>query len=133
MDDQELIQRLCGTSGEPVPTVDADDMKALWDLGVEMKKKYPEGRVAFGVSILEQHCKSGADIPAISYRAHWIGMLQHLAPEIMEPLIKDKLDAVLLAIAGIPMEWTGVGIPRDGLPFNFEDFMRRVREVPKKG
>jgi hypothetical protein len=56
-------------------------------------------------------------------------MLQHIAPEIMEPLVKDKLDAVLVAIAEIPMEWIGVGIHREGLPFNFEDLMRRVREA----
>jgi hypothetical protein len=27
------------------------------------------------------------------------------------------------------MEWMGVGIVRQGPPFDFEDFMRRVREA----
>jgi hypothetical protein len=44
------------------------------------------------------------------------------------PLIKDKLDAVLEAASDIPMEWIGRGV-RHGLPFDADDFVRRVREV----
>jgi hypothetical protein len=60
-----------------------------------------------------------------------IGMVQHVAPEILEPSTKEEqLDDVgFHAIAEVPMEWMGVGIVRDGWAFDFEDFVRRVREA----
>jgi hypothetical protein len=36
---------------------------------------------------------------------------------------------VFRAAAEIPMEWMGVGIVRRGLPFDPDDFLRRVREA----
>jgi hypothetical protein len=52
-------------------------------------------------------------------------------PLCLEPWTKeDQLDDVVFrAAAQIPMEWIGVGITRRGLPFDFDDFMRRVREA----
>ena len=37
-----------------------------------------------------------------------------VAPEVMEPLIKDKLDAVLHTAATIPMKWIGMGVHKGG-------------------
>ena len=48
-------------------------------------------------------------------------MFLHRAPEL-----QDKLDVVFLTAATIPMEWIGVGVVRKGLPFDIEEFMRRV-------
>ena len=46
----------------------------------------------------------------------------------MEPLIEKKLDAVFLTAAQIPMEWLGQQV-RQGLPFDADDFVRRVSEA----
>jgi hypothetical protein len=97
-------------------------------LGEETRKRHPEGRVAIGANLMQAHCKPGANVMAISYRASMIGMLQHLDPEVMDPLMRDKLDAVLAAASEIPMEWIGGGV-RKGWPFDPDDFVRRVREA----
>ena len=130
MDGQEQAHELWGgAAGESVPPVDPEDIKVIWELSQEMMEKHPDRRMAIGVSGLKARCKPGADISAVSYRAGMIGILQRAAPAIMEPLIADKLDAVLLAASEIPMEWLGVGIERHGLPFDVDDFLRRVREA----
>lgn len=81
------------------------------------------------MAVLEHLCKPGAEVKAVVYRANKIGILRTVAPEIMEPLIKDKLDAVLHTAATIPIEWIGVDVVRKGLPFDADDFIRRVREA----
>ena len=49
-------------------------------------------------------------------------------PDVMEPLIQEKLEAVLKAAAEIPMEWIGLTV-HHGWTFDPEDFVRRVREA----
>lgn len=125
MDEAAFEKFFGGKAGEQVPQVDPSDMKALWELGEDTRKMHPEGNVAIGVNLMQAYCKPGSNVMAISYRASMIGMLRHLAPHVMSPLIQDKLDAVLATASEIPMEWIGGGV-REGLPFDFEDFMRRV-------
>ncbi len=58
-----------------------------------------------------------------------IAMLQLVTPELVSPLVQDKLDAVIQTAATIPMEWMVEGIVRHGLPFDPDDFVRRVRKA----
>jgi hypothetical protein len=130
MDNQGQPNELWGgAAGEPVPPVDPEDVKSVWELSQEVVKEHPGQQVAIGLHGFKARCKPGTDISAVTYRAGMIGILQRAAPAIMEPLINDKLDAVFLAAAEIPMEWLGVGIVRHGLPFDADDFLRRVREA----
>lgn len=128
MDEAEFLTSFWGKAGEPVPQVDSSDMKALWNLGEDTKKRHPKGGVAIGVNLMESLCKPGANVGVTNYRALMIGILQRIAPEMMDPLIADKLDAVLAVASEIPMEWIGEG-GRSGLPFDPDDFVRRVREA----
>jgi hypothetical protein len=127
---ERIRERLgCGRAGEPVPEVDPSDVKAVWDVGQEVKKTHPGCNVGIGVEVFKAHCKPGANIMATTYRANMIAMLQLVTPELVNPLVQDKLDAVFQTAATIPMEWMGVGIPRRGLPFDADEFVRRVREA----
>ena len=74
------------------------------------------------------HCKPGANIGAIAYRAQVTGMLQHIVSEVMDPLVKDKLDAVLAVASDIPMKWIGDAV-HHGWMFDPDDFIRRVNEA----
>jgi hypothetical protein len=58
-------------------------------------------------------------------------MLRRAVPQTLEPWTnEDQLDDVVFsAISEVPMERMGVGVVRQGLPFDVEDFMRRVREA----
>jgi hypothetical protein len=121
MDQAQLQKMFGGAPGTPVPQVDPEDVRAVWKFGQEVKKDHPGVNVGIGMEILERACKPGSNIPAVTYRAGMAAMFLRRAPEL-----KDKLDAVFLAAATIPMEWIGVEIVRQGLPFDLEDFMRRV-------
>jgi hypothetical protein len=129
--EQERLRELFGFGrpGEPVPQVDPGDVKAVWEVGQESVKEHPQGSVAIGVEIFRRACKPGANVPAVTYRTQQIGILQLIWRDVMDPLLQARLDAVFRAAAEIPMEWIGVGIVRHGLPFDPDDFVRRVREA----
>jgi hypothetical protein len=117
-----------GKPGELVPRVDPDDLKTVWQFfkGSLERSEWP---VTTGADFLQRVCKPGADVQALSYRAMMLSLLirhaqQQLAPRNTEGELDDN---VFRAAAEIPMEWIGVGITRRGLPFDVEDFMRRLR------
>ena len=121
MDQAQLEKMFGGAPGTPVPQVDPEDVRAVWKLGQEVKKDHPGVNVGIGMEIFERACKPGSNISAVTYRAGMTAMFLRHAPEL-----QDKLDAVFLTAATIPMEWIGVGVVRKGLPFDIEEFMRRV-------
>jgi hypothetical protein len=131
IEEQERLRELFrfGRAGEPVPIVDPEDVKAVWEVGQESVKGHPQGGVAISVEIFRHACKPGANVPAVTYRTRKIDMLRLIRPDVMDPFLQDKPEAVFRAAAEIPMEWMGVGIVRHGLPFDAEEFLRRVREA----
>lgn len=58
-----------GKPGEPVPAVDPEDVKTVWQIGREAQGNHAGEHVAIGVDLMKHACKPGADIEAISYRA----------------------------------------------------------------
>ena len=61
---------------EPVPPVNADDLKRVWDVissfaGICQNPEAREPRGAFGIDLrlLEPHCEPGSDVTAVSIRA----------------------------------------------------------------
>jgi hypothetical protein len=71
-----------GPPGEPVPTVDAKDMKAVWELGPDSEARalahdphFKRGQVAIGVEAVKLVCSSGADVIAVSWRGARLAML----------------------------------------------------------
>jgi len=119
-----------GNPGEHVPQVDPDDLKAIWELGREVERDHPEGNGAIGLGLLKHACKPGADIEAVTYRGSMLGILDMVAQEQLAPWKKEGLldDSVFHTAATIPLEWMGVGIVRQGLPFDVNEFFRRLRE-----
>lgn len=132
MDEKEMRRLFgCGEAGSQVPQADPLDIKAAWDLGQSVKKDHPEGGVGIGVEVFKAHCKPGATIAAVTFRGGQLWILGQVAPDLLAPWTKDGQfdDVIFRAIAQVPMEWIGVGITHEGLPFDVEDFMRRVREA----
>jgi hypothetical protein len=124
--DEGFSKFLYDAAGEPVPQVDPDEVKVVWEWQRKMEREHPGQLVAVagGGNITEPT----ANVRAVGYRATMLLMLRNIAPEILDPLIQVKLEAVPLTIAQIPMEWIGTE-GRKGLPFNFEDFISRVNEA----
>ena len=70
-----------GKPGEPVPAVDPEDLKTVWQIGTDVQANHPGTQVAIGADLLKQACKPGADIQAVGYRASLVWMMSHMAPE----------------------------------------------------
>jgi hypothetical protein len=86
--------------------------------------------VAVGLDLMKQACKPEADIQAVSCRASLLWMMSQIAPEQIAPFMRDGQpdDSVFRAAAKIPVEWMGVGIVREGPPFDVNEFLRLCGE-----
>jgi hypothetical protein len=117
-----------GDAGESVPEVDPDDLKAIWQIGEELRAKHP-GAKAVGVEVIKQACKPGANVEATWYRSSMIWMLSHVAQQQLAPWLREGQvsDPVFRTIASIPMQWVGSEV-RQGLPFDIEEFLRCLNE-----
>ena len=118
-----------GIKGEPVPEVDPEDLKAVWQEARDLQARYPGKRVAIGFELMKAVCKPGANTQAVFYRSSMIWLLEEFAQEQVAPWFKDEQvsDAVFRTMAAIPMEWIG-HTKREGLPFDVGDFFHRLRE-----
>lgn len=117
-----------GNPGEPVAVVDPDDLKTFWQ-ETRLLQARPPGQhvsICFDASAM---CKPGANLEAVWYRSGMIWALNQAAQEQLAPWIKDEevSNAVFRTIATIPMEWIGHN-EREGLPFDVEEFFRRLSE-----
>src|SRR5262249_34489952 len=109
---------------EPVAEVDPEDVKNVWQIGRDAQASNGRG-VAIGADLIKQACKPGAEIVAVSYRATFPWLMRLIAPEDLR-FTQDCQpdDSVFRAAAKVPAEWTGVGIVRDGPPFDLNEFLR---------
>jgi hypothetical protein len=126
--------RFGGEPGESVPTVDPVDVKTVWKIGRDAQAHHAGGQVAVGVDLMKHACQPGADIEAVGYRASLIWLMTQIAPERLARFTRDGQpdDAVFRAAANVPTEWMGVGIVRQGPPFDVNEFLRLCGEEPEK-
>jgi hypothetical protein len=123
--DENTEPKFFGEAGGPVPEVDPEDLKAVWQL-------FKESRIgptrATGMELIRAVCKTGTNVEAVSYRAMMLSMLiRHSKDELATWLEQDEpTDPIFIAAAQTPMDCLGVGIVHQGLPFDFEEFKRRV-------
>lgn len=110
-----------GNPGEPVPVVDSEDVKNVWQLTRSAGKSR-----AIGAGLMGQVCKPGSNIEAVGYRTGFLWMMNQIAPEDLARFTLDgqPSDSVFHAAANIAAEWMGVGIVRQGPPFDVAEFLR---------
>jgi hypothetical protein len=65
-----------GKVGEPVPVVDAADIKAMWTYSQELKSQHGGLGVGVDVDIWKQVCQPGADIRAVCHRLTMLWLLE---------------------------------------------------------
>jgi len=120
------VPKFGGEPGQPVPEVDPEDIKATWEFCEKLQAEHPGEQIAVGMGVGESICKPGADIQAVGYRSTIIWLINRIAPEQIAPFLQDgqPTDAVFHAAAKVPLEWMGVGIVRQGPPFNVNEFLR---------
>jgi hypothetical protein len=118
-----------GQPGEPVPEVNPEDLKALWQEQQRIEARHPGKLVATGRGVAEQICQPGADIQALGYRAGMVWLLSQIARERFSVFTKDDqpIDSVFRAAAKVPVEWMGEGITSQA-PFDVDEFLRLCGE-----
>ena len=118
-----------GMPGEPVPQVDPEDLKTLWQKQQEIQARHPGKLVATGVGYAQQICKAGADIQAVGYRVSLLWLLSQIAPTQFAAFLRDgqPIDAAFRAAAKVPAAWIGEGIAGQA-PFDLEEFLRLCSE-----
>jgi hypothetical protein len=130
--DEELQEppRFGGKPGEPVPAVEPEDVKTVWQIGIDAQANHAGKNVAVGVDLMKGACKPGADIEAVSYRAWFVWVIAQVAPEHLARFTREGRpdDVVFFAAAKVPAEWMGVGFVRQGPPFDVNDFLRLCGE-----
>lgn len=119
-----------GAPGEPVPEVDPEDLKGLWQLQREVEAQHPGQQVAIGSEVAKHYCRPGADMQAVGYRSSFLWLMSRILPEQFAPFTTDgqPIAAAFSAAAKVPAEWMGVGIVRDSLPFDVNEFLRLCAE-----
>ena len=119
-----------GKSGEPVPTVDPEDVKTVWQIKKDADARHPGENVGVGIDVMMRACGPGTNIESVCYRAGFLWMMSYIAPE--DPrFTRDRQpdEAVFRAAALVPAVWMGVGIQRPTLPFDVSEFLRLCGEV----
>jgi|SRR5579864_182435 len=122
--------RFGGKPGEPVPEVDPQDLKAVWELGRMVERESPGQHVSIDLELMQHACKPGADAQAVWYRSSMLSLLNLAAPDRLSPWTKQGQldDAVFSAAAKMPVQWMEVGVVRQGFPFDVAEFFRRLHE-----
>lgn len=123
---KDSAQSFGGKPGEPVPAADPDDLKAIWEIQRALQARHPGETVATGRALVENCLKPGANIEAACYRAGMLALTaKFIATEQLAPDKDGMLDnRVFRAAATVPMEWMGVGIVRQGMPFDLDHFLQ---------
>ena len=123
MADREAMQAYA--AGQPVPAVDAADIKAARELARRVDaRRTIEGAIGIDLRLFVEICSPGANVPAIAFRSMLISLLLHL--ELLNPWLLggDLEDAVYRVTADFPL----AGIER----FNLTEFLARLRSEPPR-
>ena len=111
------IQAMFGTPGEPVPTVHAKDIRAVWKIGQRTTARHPGTCVAIGIELIERACSPGANVKAVWWRGARLQMFDMLLlRNLLSGWVARPLrEIAFLIFAKVPMKWWEVGVPRSGL------------------
>jgi hypothetical protein len=114
-----------GKAGEPVPVVDPQDLKILFDTYEDATK---QGIKTLGPGSFIHTCKTGADLPALWFRYSMLQLfLSRPVPELAPWMEDGKPDDVIFhEVSMIPMVWIGGGASHHGPPFDPEELFRRI-------
>jgi len=98
-----------GNAGEPVPEVDPEDLKTIWQESRAVQARHHGQNAAIGFELMKAICKPGANIEAVAYRSTMIWVLKKFAQEQLAPWVNEEQvsDAVFRTMAAISMEWLG--------------------------
>ena len=118
------LNALIGKPAEAVPTIDAADIKALWNYHQDLGVRHPEGGVAIAIDVLKHICNPGSDTRAVAYRCAMLSLLAGML-EAAWPGGQPS-DTAFKVVARMELKWMGVGVVHNGLPFDVARFLAEV-------
>ena len=120
-----------GSPGEPVPAVDADDLQAAYKLLTDPAlRPSAGGSGTVSMYAFERACKPGANLAAVTFRAIMLQVLPMMVRGQASALLPNegRFDEKAFGeFASFPMTWLPVGAPPNAMPFDVEEFLRRVK------
>jgi hypothetical protein len=109
-----------------VPTVKPEDLKSVWQLFADSEARNPGQSVAIGDSVFKSVCSPGADVFSVWYRVSILAAVIRMRPDLLSDVQRN--DSVFEVAATFPMEKMQVGVARNGLPFDVEEFVKRIEQ-----
>lgn len=127
MTDSDLpLNKLFGIREGPIPPVDPADLRRVWETLRENQARTPGHGIGISIDFYERACSPRANVEAVWFRTSMLGMLDMLG--MLSPWIHEGVvaDAVFNVAATFPMEGMAIGVPRQGLPFDVQEFFSQV-------
>ena len=120
------------SGGGFVPEVDPVDLELVFQLCGGSNLTPESKRAATGVSVFERACSPGADVRAVCYRAAMLELMCGIG--LLLPWSHNGvLDKAVIRVAAIfPMEKMQVGVVREDLPLNVQEFIKQIEAETKK-
>jgi hypothetical protein len=111
-----------------VLAVKPDDLKKVWRLFGGIEARNPGQSGAAGDNVYKSVCSPGADARSVWYRASMLALTIKMRSDLLARWIRDGQpdDAVFEVAATFPMVKMRTGIVREGLPFDVEEFVKRI-------
>ena len=130
---QPNLRHFVGPPGQPVPAVDAADLKAVWNVYEDEKQRDPAARrggIFVGPEALLRACSPQADSRAVIYRSWMLQLFDLFSADALAPRRKGGQlhEAVFRVGARMRLTWMAVGVPWNGLPFDVSAFLEEVRK-----
>lgn len=122
---------------DDVAVANPDDLRSVWTMMREVQARAARVLTGQQTSVdirgYENVCSPGANAVAVWYRASMLGLLQMIPGKPLTPWTRDGEldDAVFQVAATFPMNKLPVGIVKNGLPFDVEEFVKRIEKAVK--
>jgi hypothetical protein len=111
----------------PIPAVDPNDLRKMWAY-IENQ----DDAVGTDITVFKSICSPAADIFSVWYRASMLGLCDRVG--LLSRWLKDGYldDAVIKVAADFPMDKLDVDVVRHSLPFDVQEFLKRIDAESEK-
>jgi len=118
-----------GDAGQPVLPVATDDLKTAFEIFLNQARRHPGGGSAISVGSFALRLQAWLR-PRLSRLPRLDAAISPAAYQRTDGPLDQRRpsrdERVFQEFAGFPMEWTGVGVPQETMPFDAEEFFRRL-------
>ena len=110
-----------------VPAVKPEDLKSVWQLFADSEARTPGQSVAVGDTVFRSVCSPGADVFSVWYRVPMQAAVLRMRPDLLSDV---RLNGSVFEVAAtFPMERMPTGVVRQELPFDVEEFMKKIGQA----